>query len=563
MLCFLWVNASPIDNESGLDAVPVGLRHPVYRFLQRLESKGIVTFSASTRPLTRGDIVQCLRTAYQFADDFPDGDRMTRIDRLDLKRYIHEFQAVVEETIGTENRWEKYSSNISRLRGKIWPSAPLYRDGINLLTYKLGDISIQFNPVLNYNFVSDSTGETIIRRASGIHLTGSLASNWGYYFDFRDNLEKGRGPYFPSDREKLYHDNVGYVTMTGEDVAYYELTQVALSYSRSNLLLLFGRIQPAFGPGRRGNLILSDNAPPFDCVFARYDIGKYARFSYTTGVLHPYPEIYRVDSTTAEGYQRRILENKYIAAHRLEIYPLKGVEIGISETVIYGQRGLEPAYLIPLNLFYSAEHNLGDMDNVGWGADIELNLLRNVTLYGELFIDDMKTGKIGTDYYGNKFAYIGGLYLPDPLGIPDMEIFAEYARIDPFVYTHWYDINVYKNWNSCLGHYLPPNSEQLFIEARWRPFHTLTAGISGAFTCHGANPDSLDNVGGDIDLPPSIGGSTIAPFLAGDRIDITTWEAGLIWEPLEYYTITGKYRYHRWTGGDQWEWEINVGVSVW
>ncbi len=562
LLILFYLAVIPMVYCGGINSVPVSSHHPIYQFLQRLENKGIIEFRAAVKPLSRGEIYELLAEARTKSASEEFSGLFTALDRRLITRYYLEFGSGGKSDKDTELT-ENHDTKLAEFREKYWASAPFYRDGTNFYSLNVNDFTINCNPIVKYNFVTDSTGEMIMRRISGVNLNASLSSYMGLYFDFRDNLEKGRGPYNYGDREKLYCDNAGFVDMKGENHTYYELAQAALSYSRKNLFLLFGRMQFCIGSGRDSHLILSDNPPPFDCFYLRYDIGEIARFTYLTGILHAYPEIYKIETSGYNGGQRKISENKFIAVHRIEVYPTKNIEIGLTESVIYGQRGLEPAYLNPINLYYSAEHNLGDLDNVNWEADMEVNLPYGVNIYGEFLIDDMRTGELGTDYWGNKFAYIGGIDWADPVGVPNTDFNIEYSRIKPFVYTHFYEINVYKNWNSCLGHYLPPNSDQWLMRLQWRPFYTISTNISAVFIRHGANPDSVTNAGGDIDTPPVSGYEGSAPFLDGLRINSAVYEAGIKWEPLEYYSLSGEIRYHKWSTGDQWEWELTCGVSFW
>ena len=537
------------DSGHCQSSVPVPVGHPVYAYLERLETRGYIFFRANSRPLTRGGIGDYLLEVWRVHSSDPDRWRLTRREKEELSRFAVEF-------IDAEGVFAEQSpSRISKMRARLWENSPLYRDGCNLYSLNVGNVELDLDPVLYWDALEDSVGDVIIKRTSGFFFTAEFSEQVGCYFDFRDNMETGRAPYNSGEREKLYSDQAGYVTMDGGDVCYYDITRAVMAFQWGNLLVDFGRGDNRWGSGRRGNLLLSDNPPPFDCLSARYDVGKILRFIYLTGALHPYPPIYQSQDTTESGRIRSISERKFIAAHRLEIYPCRGVEIGLNESVIYGERGLEPAYLNPVNLYYSAEHNLGDMDNVSWSGDIELNLLRGVTLYGELFIDDMQTGKLGTDYIGNKFAYLGGCFLVNPAGLNDLDVTIEYTRIDPFCYTHFFPINTYKNWNSSLGHFLPPNSQSWYLGVRWRPHYCWTAGVSASFTQHGVN-------GGDIDTPPDPA-QVNSPFLSGDKIEIITAEAAVQWEPLEYYTLQGRWRWHKWTGGYQNEWQIIFGVNVW
>ena len=543
------------NSSLGHNSIPVPVGHPVYAYLEGMETRGFVFFRANSRPLTRGEIGGYLVEIWEVHSKDPDRYSLTRREKAELFRFTREFSE--EEKAFSEQS----PSRISKLRNQVWKNSPFYRDGRNLYNLDIGNVEIDLNPVLYWDALADSVGEVIVRRTSGFYFTAELSEQVGCYFNFQDNMETGRGPYNKDERDKLYSDHAGYVTMDGGEVCYYDITRAVMAFRWGNLLVDFGRGDNRWGSGRRGNLLFSDNPPPFDYLSARYDVGEFLRFIYLTGALHPYPEIYQSQDTTVSGRTRNISESKFVAAHRLEIYPCRGVEIGLSESVIYGERGLEPAYLNPLNFYYSAEHNLGDMDNVSWSGDVELNLLRGIALYGEFFIDDMQTRKLGTDYIGNKFAYLGGCFIVNPAGLSDLDITFEYTRIDPFCYTHFFPINTYKNWNSSLGHFLPPNSQEWYLGIRWRPHYCWTAGFSASFTQHGENSEEI-NAGGDINIPPDQA-QVNTQFLAGDKMEIFTSEVMMQWQPLEYYTLQGRWRWNEWTGGCQNEWRITFGVNVW
>lgn len=552
---FSALGASAGLSPDGRYNLPVPQPHPVYHYLERLETRGFIDFKASSRPLTRGEIAQYLLEVKSKNEKNPAEFSLSRREKAELNRYTAEF--LVEADL-KERAWR---SNMSGFRKAVWPQAPLYRDGIDFLDLSFGEYGVEINPLLYWDIQTDSTGDIITRRTNGLNLTGSLPGGLGVYFDFRDNMETGRGPYLEDQRWKLYSDHAGFVTMKGENFAYYDLTRALLSFKTGGLLLNLGRGDIGWGSGRFGNLMLSNNPPPFDFVSARLDIADRIRFVYLTGVLHPYPEHYPSVETTPSGRERKLIERKMLAAHRLEIYPFEGLEIGLAEAVIYGERGLELAYLNPVNLYYSAEHDLGDMDNVSWSADFELNLIPGASLYGELFIDDMKTGELGTDFIGNKFACLAGIFLADPAGLKDIDLTLEYARLDPFVYTHIFPINTYKNWNSSLGHFLPPNSEGIFTALRWKPLYSFETGLNYSYVRHGM--DTADRiVGGDIDTPAPVGGSRYVPFLSGERMNVSTYELWARWEPLEYYSITGACRLRDWSGGYQNEWKVIFGVNL-
>ena len=95
------------------------------------------------------------------------------------------------------------------------------------------------------------------------------------------------------------------------------------------------------------------------------------KFCSFTGFLRTYPQITYESITEQSGEEinREMQSKKYIAAHRLEIAVTDNLDIGLNEVVVYGDRGLEFAYLNPIMFYRSAEHYLGDMDNATMSAD--------------------------------------------------------------------------------------------------------------------------------------------------------------------------------------------------
>jgi len=535
------------ETAAGLNSLPVSVYHPVYLFLERMENQGMTTFHGSSKPLTRTEIITCLNLI--------DTEKLSLREKKLLNRYLQELNSVY--LANPQNP----GSNIYCVRNIIWEKAPFYRDGYNLYRYQRENFYAAANPILYYDFVTDSTGEMITRRTNGLNLIAAFSDKIGFSFDFRDNLETGRGPYGFGDRDKLYSDNAGYISLNMQEVVYYDFTRAVIAASWKNLHLQFGRNDFAWGPGHSGHLMLSNNPPPFDYLALGYSRENLFRFTFIAGKINPYPEIYSAVDTTEYGWTRRIRASKYISLHRLEIYPLKSVELGFAESVVYGERPMEPAYLNPLNLYYSAQHNLGDMDNVAWSGDCKFRFLPGLQLYGELFIDDMRTDELGSDYIGNKFAYLTGVYITNPLKLSDIDLWVEYAHLDPFVYTHFYPINTYKNWNSSLGYWLPPNSDALLIDIVWQPLYTVKTGVSAEIARHGENTAEI-NAGGNIDTPPDYEQKT-APFLAGHLIYTNLFQLLCRWEPWEDYSLTGRIKWRKFTSGEQLEWQLTWGVNVW
>jgi hypothetical protein len=114
--------------------------------------------------------------------------------------------------------------------------------------------------------------------------------------------------------------------------------------------------------------------------------------------------------------------------------------------------------------YHIAEHHLGDKDNNTMSFDLTMFCAGSLKFYAEYFIDDMTSSESLTRYFGNKFAFLIGGYWVDPLKLSNVDLRFEYTRIEPFVYTHWDSINIYTNYDKTIGHWLGPNSDNLFFQ---------------------------------------------------------------------------------------------------
>ena len=247
-----------------------------------------------------------------------------------------------------------------------------------------------------------------------------------------------------------------------------------------------------------------------------------ARFTYVHGFLRQFPEVL-TDSYQVNGVERQLFARKYLAAHRLEIAAASWLNLAIHETVIYGERGVELAYLNPIMFYRSAEHFLGDRDNATMGADLEIRPAPGIRAYAELFVDDIAIARLGQSWYGNKTAWLVGCHLTDPLGLPRSDWRLEYVRVDPYVYSHTFPINVYKNYNTVLGHWAGPNAEVLRAEWLFWGSRSWQLLLSAERYRHGANLPER-NVGGDIDRAFHVRDNQTVHFLDGIAEQRTTIE---------------------------------------
>lgn len=241
----------------------------------------------------------------------------------------------------------------------------------------------------------------------------------------------------------------------------YAYMQFDLPYFR----VYFGRDKTVWGPGRRGNLLLSGNSNAMDMVKLS---GGWGPFHYTTitAVLDPDEITVSYPDTSVS---MRI--NRYLSAHRLEIKPMNMLTLGFSESVIYGGVGrqIEFYYTNPLTWYHGEQLNKNNDDNTFLSFDFSFYPRKGVNLYGEFMVDDFQIEKKSKgDDEPNELGYIGGIYITDPIKNSNLDLSFEYTRINNWTYNQGSAWNRYVYDGKIIGHFLGPDRESIYLSLkRW------------------------------------------------------------------------------------------------
>lgn len=281
------------------------------------------------------------------------------------------------------------------------------------------------------------------------------------------------------------------------------------NYRLSPITLNVGFDYLEIGPAHRNHVILRGEhniyRPWQDSSSRIYDAAPTPYFGYEL-VIGP---------VTYTQHAAKLFEKKgagkYFHNHRLEFALPFDISLGISETSLYGStteaagtnpnadadsttREMEWAYVIPFVPYVFEEHILGDQDNKSLAFDLSIKTIPHWEFYGELLWDDMKspTSMFDDSWWGNKWASTIGIARDNlRLGQIQLNWFAEYTRIEPWVYTHHKGGGyTYASYSQSLGSELGPNSQEIHTElsADWKFIKaTLSAGTVAKDTAFGGN----------------------------------------------------------------------------
>ncbi|RPI68828.1 MAG: hypothetical protein EHM43_03710 [Ignavibacteriae bacterium] len=380
-----------------------------------------------------------------------------------------------------------------------------------------GDIALMFRPGYYDN---DTIADPFLLMRPSIRFMGSLHSSFGYFLDLSNGVRLSGDPKMIAKTDptlsRITKFNI-------EDSAFFDRYVGYVQFQSEYLRIRFGREAMQFGFSPIDNYVHSIEAPLLDGLLIDVPY-KSVRFTMTHSAANG------VDTAG------NAVPSKYVATHRLAFDPTPWLSLAVSDMIVYWGRGLDLVYLNPLAFFVSAglsteERNTNDNSLLSFDAAVRP--FNGTMVYGTLLIDDLSYSTLGdTSYVGNnnKFAYqLGVSQLLPGLGSPRdgmaTLISAEYARIDPFTFTHRSMNASYSTFSAPVGYDMQPNSDRWAFQLRaWFTPRTFIR-LDVDYTRHGENIlDSIGNiqVGDNPRFPgnPAPIGNVGGDLLRGDGDDL-------------------------------------------
>jgi hypothetical protein len=452
--------------------------HPVYQFLEHCEAKGILPHvSLSALPLQRGEVQKALR--------------VIRNSEKELSEYERDMLSHYERELLPEKR---INATLFESSMPIQDSLPFFIDGIlsnnEKAIYLQQDslVTMFVNPLLSIEYAqrNNENSASMVTGQAGLRMHGTLRGNVGFF------LQMTNGALLSGDRSLALDDprlrqNIKFAIYDSD----FDFTESHIRYDNDWFYASIGRESRTLGAGFHHHQFLGRNSPPLDAfmIGAR---SKTFEYRYTHASLLSLPQdvngqIILPGQTNSTGSDK-FMPAKTLVMHRAAFRPSWG-EIALWESVIYQDRTFDLAYLNPLSFLKSVEHSLRDRDNSAMGFDFTIRPLKNVILKGAYLLDDLIFSKIGTDYWSNKSAFsFGGMY-----ALPAMNIAIEYARVQPYTYSHFNVQNSMTSDAAIITGSLRPNSDEIAVSTSIFHGHRYPIRILVAYQRHGANETAMIN----------------------------------------------------------------------
>lgn len=420
----------------------------IYNFIERLSNRGFFELFNDIKPITRLTITEKLLTVNQQREKLSEADR----NRLDF--YLSEYSL--------ERKFlEKDTTIISSFVNK--PD----NDRFNFYKFYSPFFTFTADPVLGVRY---DFSKKIYHHFNGLKMHGRIGDNWGYYFNYRDNLEKG----YNLDRQKLFSPATGVIISKNSNKSFeYSETRGGISYGWKWGMITAAKDFVQIGSSSQASIILSNKAPSFP--YLRLEVSPVEWFRYD--FIHGWLNSDLIDSTTIRP-TGVILNNsgkeilaysslpKYYVGHSISFRPFNSLWFTLGESIIYSGN-VEYIYFLPLFLRLADHYISKNGADSGGNAQIFFNSSYTwqeikSKLYFSLYIDELSLQSLFSG--GNNpqvYAVTLGGNFTNPIW-QDNYLTLEYNAIRPYSYMNADPLHTYSSSGYKLGHWIGSNAVQLY-----------------------------------------------------------------------------------------------------
>lgn len=529
LFCCLQLTAQNILTDFDHD------QHHTYDRMIILTGGGPLQLHSSIQPYWRHDVVALSDRYWSLADD-------TR-SQYDAQRIWDQQNEFVIASPELRDSVTGVVHNRYRLSKKsLWNT--FFRTPAHFYQVDVPDFYLRINPMFHLVAGRETEeGVTTFINQRGINIRGGIGKN--VYFQTSVYESQIRFANYVN----TFTDAFGVVPGVGLykpfDSKFFDFTAgrdflLANAYVGVNLGkyigFQLGHNQCFIGDGIR-SLLFSDFATPFFSLKLNTRIWK---FHYQ----NIFAELAADNFLSVSGNSDPI-PKKYLAAHYLSFRPTPALAISLFEAVVFNREDhqFELQYLNPIIFYRTVEGSLGSPDNVLLGLNVRADVLRQLSIYGQLMLDDLSVKQIldgHMDWWGNKFAHQVGVKYINALQIEHLDLQAEWNRARPYTYSHYDENANYSHYKQPIAHPLGANFNEVIFSASYAVTTRLRATSSLYLIRTGEDSDSV-SFGGNLVVPNIQRQGDFGNEVAqGVATDIVFWNTRVSYELTPELLIEGR-----------------------
>lgn len=504
--------------------VSIPLDHSVYRLLEQAEARGLCSPLPAVKPYTRGRVVRALNEILT-----SEPGRFGGLSGYERKILEDTRSVFIKGETGLDLQKGMYRFDVEGVKG----------------IHFSGDMGITMESLNSGAYYQEDKKTYLGTDTWGtVFFNGDVGENFSFGLDFSGGLMKaqrielgeydtfgtevGTDPtgemvnrrfrtysqpmaFFPYTYQKQWD---GFMFGAGSEVsaggmsfwpdqlsmAPRMLAEITGNVFGDMLLLRFARHQREWGamtPG--GSLVYNAAARPFLGVEALFNPAPWFSFSSITGVLefyNGYDGIYDAPLTFQNAF----------SLYQLELNYKNYFHIDFGTAAIWPKR-FELGYLFPLLDNFLNQNLVGKTDNMVAHLNLKGSYPGLGNIWFSFFVDEMEVSSLQKAFELDRhmFAFQAGLLGMIPI-LPFASFTLSYTKVEPYNYTHhrnflpWYDRSngpmekAYVNNGVSLGHYLPPNSDEIKVRLDMPLVYKTATFLQYQLIRHGADfgPHQVD-----------------------------------------------------------------------
>ena len=544
-ICVLVFIVHSIAAQSHI-SVPLG--HQVYHVIEQAQLRGLYRLLPTVKPYSRAMVLSIIGEILE-NNEIQKFGKLTRQEREILEQFRETFGPdikgldLLRGTYSVENIWNEiyfsgefgFGSNLG-FSGAYFPEAGGFERGISenpLATDPFaganhpaaGDSYYGLNAGIYFSFMGDlgrnlSYGLTLgggFMKAPRTILGRNNTFSAGWINDREDdkarvnrliNVYSEPLTYFPYTYKMNWDGSVWFIGSMDaggfegwpQDLSfgYYMIPEMTGALLNGHVHYRFAKLDREWsGMTGSSSLVLNQAAQPFFAGEVTFIPFTWLSFSSLTGVLE-YGMMLETGTSgikdAAETFQN------IFSVNVLEINYRNYFHIDFGSSTLWPKR-LELGYIFPLADTFFYQNNIGDFDNSALFLNIMGQYPGLTKLWFSLYLDEISFGDINRDFFSKSrmmiaYQFGGRVHIPWFERLAFSSLTLSYTRIEPYTYTHtredvpWYgDLPMetnYVNRGRSLGHYLPPNSDEVLVRVDTMPALSTMLSFQYQLIRHGA-----------------------------------------------------------------------------
>ena len=469
--------------------IPVPLTQTkLYDYLDELASDGVISIQTAIRPYTRDQVAHMLLMAQ-------DADSLLNIrQKKELAYYLNEFALECDTMV---NNYVQYTDHATYNLSVADPQFSFMTRDKNF--------KLRLRPILGMNIIAGHKG-AILQRWYGAELQMDIAKHLSIWGSLRDYSWSGNWlneQYFPTDNERRNGARIHYGASQAQPalspitgVQYKEASYGGdFSDSKGGISLYswwgsisLQRENIRWGDAYYASNILSGRAPAAPMLSLQLTPCKWFQFDYfhdwlVSNVVDS--TYYYLENTTAGTVLDKEYRpmNKFMAANMFTFTPIKHLSFSVGNSIIYSEKTIQAAYLIPIAFYKSLDHLLTkgvatQNQNSQLFGSISIRPVEHLHLYGSMYVDEFKVSRMkpsNKEY--NPISYLVGFNWSG-WPIKGLSLKGEFVRTHIACYSHSIDALTWETNSFNMGHYMGDNAQSIYGELAYRPMRGMLLKLS-------------------------------------------------------------------------------------